>query len=125
MKFDIFINADAVDNVTYLTTDNFLDIYNGVLTDRGSSAKWLYPAAGGTLLGLVLLSLIRGNPRDRYEWGQIACRGLIGIGIALVALLDIGSENPVFSTTSPISEQAVFFITNNRNITSKIWYLVS
>ncbi|KZP30448.1 hypothetical protein FIBSPDRAFT_108590 [Athelia psychrophila] len=65
-KLYAFTYADTsnkTEQINELTYANLLDIYSGILKDRGSSALWLYPAAGATILALVLMSCIKGMPR--------------------------------------------------------------
>ncbi|KZP30475.1 hypothetical protein FIBSPDRAFT_109127 [Athelia psychrophila] len=61
-----FATADAsnkTEQINHLTFSSFLNIYSDILKDRGSSALWLYPAAGATILAPVLMSCIKGMPR--------------------------------------------------------------
>ncbi|KZP30473.1 hypothetical protein FIBSPDRAFT_1038145 [Athelia psychrophila] len=110
-KLYAFTYADQIDELTYA---KFLDIYSGILKDRGSSALWLYPAAGATILGLVLMSCIKGMPRDKYEWGVLGTRCTIGTATTLLALLDIGASKPIVETIDGLNSIAT---------DSKIWIL--
>jgi len=109
-KFEVFLDANP-GNTTALNMANFQDIRSSLIKDKGSSALWFYPAAGSTILALVLMSLIKGLPRDKWEWGIITSRFLIGSGTCVLGILDIGASAPVFDSAG------------NRT-TSKIWILM-
>ena len=90
-KLAVFLDPDYIGNTTELNVDNFLDLYSEIIKARGSSALWFYPACvsiylslffvhlpdgllceqGLTIIGLVLMSLIKGLPR-----GEIICSHL-------------------------------------------------
>jgi hypothetical protein len=88
-------------NTTAVNAAKFADIYSGVIESRGSSALWFYGAAGSTLLGLVILTLIQGLPRDKWEWGSLISRLIVGVGITCLSFLSLGSSTPVIDPNSP------------------------
>ncbi|KAF7983410.1 hypothetical protein HWV62_22441 [Athelia sp. TMB] len=106
---NIFLDA-SMTNATALNEKNYSEIWSGIILDRGSSELWFFPAAGAAVLALVVMSLIKGRPRDKWEWVIVINRSAFGIAICLLALLDIGGSNPLTAagTTSG----------------SKIWKLV-
>jgi len=109
-KLALFLDAD-VGNTTALSLANFEDLYSSIIKDRGSAALWFYPAAGSTILALVLMSMIKGLPRDKWEWVVIGTRFLIGSGVCALGILDVGASNPVFDS-------------NGDRTSTKIWVLV-
>jgi hypothetical protein len=82
-KLALFLDPDYIGNTTELNPDNYLDLYSEIIKARGSSALWFYPACvsiylslflvhftdgllceqGLTIIGLVLMSLIKGLPQ--------------------------------------------------------------
>ncbi|KIM88201.1 hypothetical protein PILCRDRAFT_250405 [Piloderma croceum F 1598] len=108
-KMEVFLNANITDT-TELNMANFQDLYSGIIKDRGSSALWFYPAAGATILALVLMSLIKGLPRDKWEWGVIANRFLVGTGVCLLSILDIGSSKPVFDAEGNPTDSNIWIV---------------
>jgi hypothetical protein len=107
----LVFSSSKPSNATNINISNFVDIYNEITVSYGSSALWFYGAAGSTLLALVLLSLIRGWPRDKWEWGSIISRLITGVTVVSLSALDIGSSKPLLNTN----------LTTNQ---SKIWYIV-
>ncbi|KZP30495.1 hypothetical protein FIBSPDRAFT_1038164 [Athelia psychrophila] len=100
-KANIFLTA-GMTNSTELTEANYNDIWSGIIMDRGSSELWLFPAAGASVLTLVFMCFVRGTPRDKWEWIIICVRFTFGIGICLLALLDIGGGNsPITASSMP------------------------
>jgi hypothetical protein len=85
-KLANFLNAHP-SNSTIVNISQFFDIYGELLRERGSSVLWFYGAAvcafpsevyisnileqGSTLLGLVLLTLIRGFPRGKLRLDSV------------------------------------------------------
>jgi len=108
-KLQYFLNDPS--NTTVVNLANFEDLYSSIIKDRGSSALWFYPAAGATILALVLMCLIKGLPRDKWEWAVIGSRFIIGSGVCGLGVLDIGASKPVFDDFGNRTD-------------SKIWVLV-
>jgi hypothetical protein len=112
-KLGNFLSSDFT-NTTVTAAINrpvFEDIYDGILKDRGSSALWLYPAAGSTVLALVLMSFVKAMPRDKWEWGVIVTRIFIGGGICCLSFLDIGSSKPIFDSQGKLTDCIIWVIT--------------
>ncbi|KZP30533.1 hypothetical protein FIBSPDRAFT_926382 [Athelia psychrophila] len=109
-KANTFLTV-SMTNATYLTEANYNDIWSGVIFDRGSSELWLFPAAGASILALVVMSLIKGTPRDKFEWAIVGARSAFGTAICLLVLLDIGGGASPITASSTLSG-------------SKIWTLV-
>jgi len=112
-KMSAFMSAHPGDT-TQINMENFEDIHNQILKDRGSFVLWLYPAAGSTILALVLMSLIRGLPRDKWEWGIAVSRYIVGSGICFLALLDIGSTKPIFDSQGHETKSIIWVVARGR-----------
>ncbi|KAF7976379.1 hypothetical protein HWV62_6951 [Athelia sp. TMB] len=108
-KLNALLATDPT-NTTALNYASLQDIYSGILKDRGSSALWLYPAAGATILGLVLMSCIKGMPRDKYEWGILGTRCTIGTATCFLAILDIGSSKPIYDADGNMTDSKIWFL---------------
>ncbi|KZP30511.1 hypothetical protein FIBSPDRAFT_1038176 [Athelia psychrophila] len=100
-KANTFLSVNMT-NSTYLTQANYNDIRTGVILDRGSSELWFFPAAGASVLALVVMSIIRGTPRDKWEWAIAGVRSAFGTGICLLTSLDVGGgSSPIPATFAP------------------------
>lgn len=106
-KVQIFLNASP-NNGTRVNEANWWDIYDGLTTSRGSSVLWFYPAAGTTLVALAMLSLIKGWPRDRFEWASITSRLFVGFSTLLLSMLDIDSSRPVFDSNGNLTSSMIW-----------------
>lgn len=80
--------------------EEFFQIFNGIVTQNGDSALWFYASAGATVLSVAVLMFLRRMPRDRYEWGVIIARLILGVGISLLSIFDIGSSAPFLNIDS-------------------------
>ena len=93
-KLTLFLDPDYIGNTTELNADNYMDLYSEIIKARGSSALWFYPACvsiylslflihltdgllceqGLTIIGLVVMSLIKGLPRGENSRPQLRVR---------------------------------------------------
>lgn len=66
------LEAYIQSNISDLSTSNYTAAFNTLVEYQGSSALWIYPAAGATILSLVLMTLIRTYPRGHYRSSVLA-----------------------------------------------------
>jgi hypothetical protein len=109
-KKQLFLSSE-VSNTTAVNLAKFSEIYGGLLQWRGSSALWFFAASGSTLLALVLLSLIKGSPRDRWEWGSIISRLITGTLVVLLSFLSVGATRPPINPDATITNSAIWQLT--------------
>ncbi|CUA69522.1 hypothetical protein RSOLAG22IIIB_14049 [Rhizoctonia solani] len=61
-------------------------------------------------MSLSLQDLIHSAPRDRYQWGVIVSRFLMGIVLCLLLLLNIGKYQTLFVPVGHESQRAGVFL---------------
>ncbi|KAK7448525.1 hypothetical protein VKT23_013788 [Stygiomarasmius scandens] len=91
---------------------SFNDLAERVVVSNATPALWFYAAGGSVLVALGLMGLIRQWPRDKYEWGQIISRLLMGSAIITFTAIDVHASSDVLDE-------------NFRYQGSKIWYLAT
>jgi len=57
------------------------------------------------------MSLIKGLPRDKWEWIIITSRFVVGSGVCALALLDIGASKPIFDDNGNGTDSKIWVIT--------------
>ncbi|CAE6451712.1 unnamed protein product [Rhizoctonia solani] len=88
-------------------------MYYQILTEllKGSldGVRYILVFAAVILLSLGLQSLIHSCPSDRYQWGVIMCRLLMGLVLALLLLLNLGKYQEYFVLASETRQRAGVF----------------
>jgi len=62
-----------------------------------------------------MMSLIKGLPRDKWEWGVIASRSFIGSGLCMLVPLDINQSKPIFDTQYDLAGAKIWFLAEGDN----------
>ncbi|KAF5344611.1 hypothetical protein D9758_013911 [Tetrapyrgos nigripes] len=84
----VAIDNASPKNYTLVSNETFRDAVRSTIVANTTPALWFY-AAGGLLLAFMgVLMLITQEPRDRYEWGQILSRILLGSATISLSGLD-------------------------------------
>ncbi|KAK7464155.1 hypothetical protein VKT23_006321 [Stygiomarasmius scandens] len=110
-ELDAFTLAD-VDNYDVINDSSFKKIVQDIIISNATPALWFYAAGGSVLVTLGLMSLIRQWPRDRYEWGQIISRILMGSAIISFSAIDVNASDNVLKNDWSFEG-------------SRIWYLAT
>ncbi|CEL63477.1 hypothetical protein RSOLAG1IB_10793 [Rhizoctonia solani AG-1 IB] len=87
----------------------YFQILTGLLSGSLEGARYILVFAAVILLSLGFQSLIHSRPKDRYQWGVIACRLLMGLVISLLLLLNLGKYQEFFVLPSEYRQRAGVF----------------
>jgi len=113
-EFDAFPQQGSAlyDEVNAFFGENTFDthttykVLGDLFASRLHSALWFWATAGGTLVMLAILSLLKQKPADKYEFLSIASRFVAGSIFMTLSGLTVGRNQPYFadwetSTTDP------------------------
>ncbi|KAJ1305002.1 hypothetical protein OPQ81_000045 [Rhizoctonia solani] len=88
----------------------YYQILSQLLKGTLQSTRYIIAFAGLILISLSLQDLIHSSPRDRYQWGVIASRFLMGIVLCLLLLLNIGRYQDIFVSPQYMNQRAGVFL---------------
>ncbi|KAH7338450.1 hypothetical protein B0J17DRAFT_768552 [Rhizoctonia solani] len=114
IRIDAYNNNSTIPNLDYANNidPSQMEFY-GILTEllNGSieGARYLMIFAGGILICLGFQSIIHSSPRDRYQWGVISSRLLMGFILALLLLLNLGRYQEFYIAKSLKNQRARVF----------------
>ncbi|KZT35212.1 hypothetical protein SISSUDRAFT_191315 [Sistotremastrum suecicum HHB10207 ss-3] len=110
-EFDAYPEGD---DPLAIRVQNFLTQQNATSTDeknlhaivlslsrsRSDATRWFFPVAGGSLIMIAILNLVKQWPYGKLRWARIISMFVLGVGYTLVALINIGLDE------SPVPDQA-------------------
>ncbi|KAK7444023.1 hypothetical protein VKT23_015418 [Stygiomarasmius scandens] len=95
-QLEFFLYEDP-GNFTAINNSTFNDTVQMVIVQNSTPAMWFYAAGGAFLLTLGFVGLIRQWPRDKYEWGQVISRLILGSATIAVTAIDINASKHVLT----------------------------
>ncbi|THU93340.1 hypothetical protein K435DRAFT_193570 [Dendrothele bispora CBS 962.96] len=110
-RLEAFYYSDP-QNYSAVNNETFNSVFQRVIVSNASPALWFYAAGGAVLVTLGLLGLIRQWPRDKYEWGQIISRLVMGSATIAATGIDANANANVLGE-------------DFRYHSSGIWWLVT
>ncbi|CAE6489884.1 unnamed protein product [Rhizoctonia solani] len=90
--------------------ETYFKILSQLLDGTLQSTRCIIAFAGLILMSLSLQDLIHSAPRDRYQWGVILSRFLMGIVLCLLLLLNIGKYQALFVPVGHEGQRAGVFL---------------
>ncbi|CAE6466016.1 unnamed protein product [Rhizoctonia solani] len=87
----------------------FYQIVDGLISGSVLSTRCIIGFAGLILISLSLQDFIHSWPRDRYQWGVITSRFVMGIVLCLLLLLNIGRYQELVVPNDKLNQRAGVF----------------
>ncbi|KZT38583.1 hypothetical protein SISSUDRAFT_724900 [Sistotremastrum suecicum HHB10207 ss-3] len=75
---------------------NLLDIVVALARSRTDEVEWFFGVAGGTILMLVVLNLVKSWPKNKFQWARLVSMVFSGTAFMLGSFINIG-RNRQFS----------------------------
>ncbi|KAF8601824.1 hypothetical protein BDV93DRAFT_607936 [Ceratobasidium sp. AG-I] len=69
---------------------HYYKILTDLLESKLQTTRYIMAMAGSVLIFMAILDVVHSRPRDRYQWGSILSRFLMGLILNLLLLLNIG-----------------------------------
>ncbi|KAK7453192.1 hypothetical protein VKT23_011873 [Stygiomarasmius scandens] len=98
------------DNYTLINNQTFNDLVESIIIAHATPALWFYASGGAVLVTLGLLGIIAQWPRDKYEWGQVLSRLLMGSAIILVSGLDVHASKNIVTEDFHYEGSRIWFL---------------
>ncbi|KDQ49925.1 hypothetical protein JAAARDRAFT_42529, partial [Jaapia argillacea MUCL 33604] len=81
----------------HLNTGEDFTLLGDLFSSRLHPAFWFWGVAGGTLMMLAIMSLLKQRPADHFELASICTRFSFGLVFVCLSLLAIGDKQPYFT----------------------------
>ncbi|KZS88578.1 hypothetical protein SISNIDRAFT_490006 [Sistotremastrum niveocremeum HHB9708] len=98
MQIDGFMSLD-IGNATQMDRGNFTDIVRNLAKSHAHEVDWFIGVAGGTILMLVVLNLVKKWPKTKFHWARLISMVFSGSAFILGSFSNIG-RNPRHSQHS-------------------------
>ncbi|KAK7450606.1 hypothetical protein VKT23_012916 [Stygiomarasmius scandens] len=108
-KLDSFYYP-APDNYILINNQTFNDLVQSIIISNTTPVLWFYAAGGAVLVTLALVSVIGQSPRDKFEWGQVLSRLLMGSAIILLTSFNVHASKNILTEDFHYEGSRIWFL---------------